>query len=937
MMSNLAEPHWINMDCQRKALQTTVCEKNKPNSSREHSQVPTHQSTGTCKYNQIKKKMKCYKFQTNAHYGSRNNIDDWALVESLLHATSAVFPPLMWWENFWSPILRICKWQLNTLSCKQTSVNHAEITLSVKPEPTNYIFVPHLFPCSDGTFVSQLSRCDGDSDCPYDSSDEDDCVCNTTTVHSGRVLCKYILQDGLSLCGKMFFKMNEKCLPHVKESEKYFDGQLITNPDSDHFFMCENGNSIPSALFSDLIPDCASGEDEAELASVLNGTLIMKCVKADMLACHEGHEKCFLITEICSYALNKYWKLVPCRNGKHLEYCKEFECNMRFKCPLSHCIPHNYLCDGKWDCLFGYDELVCPKMCLNMYKCGGAIHVCVYLGKVCDGEEECPQGDDEMFCDLNSMQCPHQCSCFMYAIHCSGGGDFNAFRQRFPLISVSVSSAGSIPLDLFQGQFPVAKYFSLRSNCITFVCGKSMFPQNMALMDAGKNCITKITSYCFESYLFLRILRLDRNFISSIEHKAFVVLPSLRLLDLSSNPLQNVPPNVVLNTENLALLALRNVSLKDIALNAFPEHSVHVVDTDDFHLCCITSASQFCTANIPWYISCTNLLPNAGLKIFVITTSLLIICFNLSSIIFHLVTRKYKKAHAATVVGINFTDMLSTIYLCIIWVSDIIFDGTFHVQEENWRSSVACFAAYDLILWFTLLSQLSLGFLSLSRLMYVIYSGETAFKETVFVIKVFVVMFAISFLMAVGVTVAMRFTMYQLPFSLCLPFLDPTDRILLIKVTTWFAVISQLHSSLAILWMHTVLIYKILSMRKLSGSTVADSDSSVLLVAQLVTITVSNILCWFPANGIYLAAMFLDRYPMDLAIWTTLAALPINSLINPSVLLITGIRHHLKTRGEEPLETVDMFDTCTQMQSETLPSTSAVDELVKIEVTEDKI
>ena len=28
-----------------------------------------------------------------------------------------------------------------------------------------------------------------------------------------------------------------------------------------------------------------------------------------------------------------------------------------FKCPGYHCIPWSYVCDGKWDCPHGYDEL----------------------------------------------------------------------------------------------------------------------------------------------------------------------------------------------------------------------------------------------------------------------------------------------------------------------------------------------------------------------------------------------------------------------------------------------------------------------------------------------------------------------------------------------------------------------------------------------------
>ena len=55
------------------------------------------------------------------------------------------------------------------------------------------------------------------------------------------------------------------------------------------------------------------------------------------------------------------------------------------------------------------------------------------------------------------------------------------------------------------------------------------------------------------------------------------------------------------------------------------------------------------------------------------------------------------------------------------------------------------------------------------------------------------------------------------------------------------------------------------------------------VIVHLIVITGSNILCWFPANGIYVATMFLSSYPIDLIIWTSIICLPINFIINPIV------------------------------------------------------
>ena len=59
-------------------------------------------------------------------------------------------------------------------------------------------------------------------------------------------------------------------------------------------------------------------------------------------------------------------------------------------------------------------------------------------------------------------------------------------------------------------------------------------------------------------------------------------------------------------------------------------------------------------------------------------------------------------------------DILCGIYLCCILTADTILKDTFLVKEELWRSGPVCFAVIGIILWFTVLSQLVLIFLSLS-------------------------------------------------------------------------------------------------------------------------------------------------------------------------------------------------------------------------------
>ena len=82
--------------------------------------------------------------------------------------------------------------------------------------------------------------------------------------------------------------------------------------------------------------------------------------------------ECYSITDICVYKLNKYRNIIPCRNGAQIQNCEKFECNVMYKCINSYCIPWSNVCDGKWDCPEGTDEVnVCGSTltCRNMFKC----------------------------------------------------------------------------------------------------------------------------------------------------------------------------------------------------------------------------------------------------------------------------------------------------------------------------------------------------------------------------------------------------------------------------------------------------------------------------------------------------------------------------------------------------------------------------------------
>ena len=136
----------------------------------------------------------------------------------------------------------------------------------------------------------------------------------------------------------------------------------------------------------------------------------------------------------------------------------------------------------------------------------------------------------------------------------------------------------------------------------------------------------------------------------------------------------------------------------------------------------------------------------------------------------------------------------------------------------------------------------------------------------------------------------MKFTQDRLPLSLCLPFVDPTNSILLIKIIAWCIAVIQVTISIVILALHSLLVQYLRQYQMEIDPKKNKEHSDKTIIIQLALITVSNIICWLPTNIIYLTSLFLPRYPTDLVIWTTVLVTPLNSMINPTVFVTTLLR-----------------------------------------------
>ncbi len=932
LLSNLGEPEWTNILCSRKILRDVVCQ------DEEMDLEPGQTSTHTvCLKLHILKDATCYLFKWLSFKRSLHHLAEYQCTNSqififseikifqfLFQAVSGQLSPILLPQIMSQTFVYVFTYERHFLGIeffrKSVEQDSAEGFYVCKSGVIKIAAHTNLFCCSNSSYISHLFVCDGFIDCPNDDSDESKPCC--PGVHHGN--SSFIQQclekhksDRTKKCSELkFVDHTGNCLQYLVQEKQnilskhdlfqqdtapsgcVFDtcGNMTFENMTPDKCICEGGGWISCTLLDDLFADCGpDAEDEPELVNFLTTGKVQACKQPSQLACRQGLSKCYETSDICNYKLNNHDHLAPCRNGGHLEDCKDFECNMMFKCDESYCIPWSYVCDSKWDCASGEDELgnmVCGKnssTCENLFKCKHTKHTCIHLGNICDEVIDCPLGDDELFCELNNIKCPTECQCLLFAISCKAW-TLPETKIIYPHIFLSLSESQTHLLQPVLQMFSNTLFLHVGGYEMKSVC-RITFPNKLLTMHLQNNSIQDMESDCFRGLKALKCLDLANNRMRFFSANTFHTLRVLQFLNLSSNPINILPASFIQTSKNI-FVSMHIDNLEYINLNALAAGNTKTVDTNDFHICCIVPVESKCNAQAPWYISCGDMLQSQNVRIFYIVSSILVFILNTMSISVQIATRHLGKAFAVIVVTLHLSDSLIVIYLFIIWASDLKYEGTFIVYETLWRSSIPCFVAFGYILWFFVVTQLQLILLTLSRYIIVAFPFHTSFKSTNFVIRSELCIMLGSYFFSAILTLTIAFLNGSLPFVLCLTLVDPTESMLFIKILTWFVVFTQVVTTLVVLVLHIMLLQQLLDSQKNVGKV----KSILSLKVQLASIILSCTICWFPSGAVYITAMFLSQYPIKIIIWTTGADLPFNSVTNPVLFTVTSIRRYLKER-----------------------------------------
>ncbi len=891
---NLANPEWISVICNESLATDVVCvHGNKRKLSWKATSDEMKQSA--CNASLIQKGWECLmiSWQNNSadltkHPPNTNinfaKISDIGSFVSILLANGYPITPVL------SPIpdnsvefnLFTFSTTYNKYLTKRRNLNDSlagfQILTSHRPKLNTG---DNMVTCLNGRHISSKFVCDGFPDCSNtDLSDEAACKC----LRYNR--CNYPQSESEqvemrgTVCSFLYHKTIDghchKLLPLSMQKQN-------STSHKDHF-ACANKLQLEVDMVDDLFPDCGdSAEDEQELKLVLTFVFETECQDSNKIPCLLGHSKCYDTFEICKYRLNKYNQLVPCRNGQHLQSCKLFECNDIFKCYASYCILQEYVCNGQWECSYGYDEFNCEntERCRLMFLCRHTTKICIHMAATCDGFQNCPLGDDESLCMLHQQKCPPGCQCLALAIFCRSSS-VGVQKVFFPYMQISLVQVYPFKMNTILN-FENALFLSVQSCNISDICG-THFPAQLVVFDTSWNNVTEIKFSCFPCHKNLKIILLNDNSIKFVKPTSLENLSGLLLLNISNNDLSLVPEAFLSALHSLKALSMQNNSLDSIHRDAFSTLHLATIETNEYRICCLVPADTSCAAHRPWFESCSDLLPTTAVRVVFVVATGTIVLLNLVSIVSHVVSRRLNTSFSAMVTCISCNDLLCAVYLCIVWVADISFRGNFVGNTNKWRSGNACLAAFGISLYFNLLTPFLLTFVSVSRLMVVLHPVESNFKRVSYILKFLYAMCLGLLVIAIFVTLLTKYSAGEFPENSCLPFADPTDCITMIRTTTWLVSIVQTTTAITVSTVYYFLVKTLIAGQNKIRST-KTKDSNVSLIVQLVLLSLSSFLCWVPANCVYLTALFLTTYPTEMITWTTVGVSSSIAVADPLIFI----------------------------------------------------
>ncbi|XP_078372311.1 uncharacterized protein LOC144655983 isoform X2 [Oculina patagonica] len=465
---------------------------------------------------------------------------------------------------------------------------------------------------------------------------------------------------------------------------------------------------------------------------------------------------------------------------------------------------------------------------------------------------------------------------------------------------------------------------------------------NLQTLDCSFNLIEDISSSALASLMSLTTLSLRQNRIKVIDKDAFNNTTNLLHLYLQHNLLEELPDNTFFGLSKLRILSLEDnkirrltsktfaglssleklnlelnsISLKDFSPDAFNGlTSLKEIRLDEFILCCYAEKATpgvHCVSPKDEFSSCSDLMKNKAVQVCVWILGLSALLGNLFVILMRVIVKEKNKVHSFLLTNLAMSDLLMGVYLLIVAVKDVQWQGEYFKHDINWRSGSMCALTGVLSMVSSEVSVLMLTLITTDRLVCIVFPFKVKRMNRalayIIVVGIWIFGILISTIPTFGLNYfydSERNVGFYGKSAVCLPLHLSSERQAGWEYAVGFFIGLNSASFVYILVAYIVMFFTVKGVSKQVRSTNMNRESQ--MAKRMVFIILTDFLCWMPVIIIGIFSLFGQFHDPEKQayVWIAVFVLPLNSSINP--ILYTFSTPLVKKKITEKTEALSNF------------------------------
>ena len=548
---------------------------------------------------------------------------------------------------------------------------------------------------------------------------------------------------------------------------------------------------------------------------------------------------------------------------------------------MLQCVKRSTLCDGQRDCVDGIDEDSCFFSTVTKIRRSPPPGLFRFTPLSSTGKDQSPfditplpaAGDasNSSSCPETHFQCPGDGYCLPVFVRCNAVYDCPGREDE--------AACGSYSCPGF--------YRCYASN----VC---VHPSNVhPSLDLSAVKMPRLDTNSFSLFPNLHILNLSLCGVELMYGEGLQAASALQVLDLAGCPMTQFPRNLLSGLDRL-----------------------QSVRADNFKLCCPSNLPAGlnpanCKAPFDEVSSCEALLRSDVYRFFLSTFSASALlgnlgCFLLRSVCF----KSGKSGFGVFVTHLSFSDFLMGVYLAIIGVADRLFQGTYLWEDIRCRESTACKVAGFLSLLSNEVSAFIICLITLDRFLVLRFPFKSLhFKNKSAHVTCGLVWVVVALLATVPLLPMTSHWSFYGQTGICIPL--PITRndyagdnyaygVMIIFNFILFLLIAAGQASIC----------ASIRANRMSTSDSTKKSNDLRIARRLITVALSDFLCWFPIGLLGLLASRGIPIPGEVNVAWPSSCCGLNSALNPFLYTLNIILERRRRSHDEKLMKELLAEMC---------------------------